>query len=74
MNSYFMTRTPRKDPNARIIKRILVRCPGTGKLTATGQTVEESLFKSTRLTNNKISCPHCRQIHNWTKKDVILAR
>jgi hypothetical protein len=57
-----------------IIKRILVRCPDTGKLTATGRTVEETAFKSLRLTNRKMSCPHCRQTHNWTKKDVVLAR
>jgi aspartate carbamoyltransferase regulatory subunit len=57
-----------------VIKRILVRCPGTAKLTPTGQTIEESLFATMRLSSNKLNCPHCGQVHNWTKKDVVLAR
>ena len=51
-----------------MIKRILVRCPATAKLTATGQTVE------TKLKESKTPCPHCQGTHAWTKKDVVLAR
>jgi len=67
-----LTRSLPKVGNA--IKRILVRCPQTGKLTDTGRTVEEASFPTTRLTNNKLTCLHCGQVHSWTKKDVVLAR
>jgi len=57
-----------------MIKRILVRCPATAKLTATGQTVEEELWEEAKLKAHKVTCPHCQGLHNWTKKDVVLAR
>ncbi|HEY2614817.1 MAG TPA: hypothetical protein VGI42_05395 [Chthoniobacterales bacterium] len=59
-----------------MIKRILVRCPATAKLTATGLTIDEDLYADTPLKNKnqKLSCPHCQQVHAWTKKDVVLAR
>jgi 5-methylcytosine-specific restriction endonuclease McrA len=56
------------------IKRILVRCPSTGRLTPTGKTVEESEWDDTKLNRPRLSCPHCNQVHSWTKKDVVLAR
>lgn len=57
-----------------IIKRILVRCPSTARLTPTGLTIEESSFEKTKFKTSKISCPHCDSVHSWAKKDVILAR
>ncbi|HTF94374.1 MAG: hypothetical protein QOC70_1409 [Verrucomicrobiota bacterium] len=57
-----------------MIKRILVRCPATAKLTATGLTIDEDLYADTPLKNHKLTCPHCQQVHAWTKKDVVLAR
>jgi len=57
-----------------MIKRILVRCPATAKLTATGQTVEEESWENTKLKETKAACPHCQGKHAWTKKDVVLAR
>ena len=57
-----------------MIKRILVRCPETARLTATGQTVEEESWDRTKLKENKAICPHCQGKHAWTKKDVVLAR
>jgi hypothetical protein len=73
MNNYMLTRTV-KEPTGPVIKRILVRCPSTGKLTATGKTVEESAWSATKLKRPRLTCPHCHQVHNWTKKDVVLAR
>ena len=55
-------------------KRILVRCPSTAKLTATGQVVEEEAWAATKLKPKKINCQHCNSVHAWTKKDVVLAR
>ncbi len=60
--------------NGPIIKRILVRCPSTAKLTPTGQTVEEQLWATAKVKNTRLSCSHCGEVHNWTKKDVVLAR
>ena len=57
-----------------MIKRVLVRCPATAKLTATGQTVEEDTWGSAKLKQNKGTCPHCQGTHAWTKEDVVLAR
>ena len=59
---------------APMIKRILVRCPATAKLTATGLTIDEDVYANTTLKSHKLTCPHCQQVHAWTKKDVVLAR
>jgi len=69
-----MIPTAPKEKTGPIIKRILVRCPSTAKLTPTGQTIEESLWATAKVKSHKISCPHCQQVHSWTKKDVVLAR
>jgi hypothetical protein len=63
-----------KAPTGPVIKRILARCPSTGKLVPTGKTVKESLWEKTRLKLPRTTCPHCRQVHVWTKKDIVLAR
>ena len=57
-----------------MIKRILVRCPATARLTATGLTIDEDLYTDAALKKYKQTCPHCGQMHTWTKKDVVLAR
>ena len=63
-------------PKARgpIIKRLLIRCPSTAKLTPSGQTIREDLWAKAKVKNNKLNCPHCGQSHTWSKKDVVLAR
>ena len=63
-----------KPPAGTAIKRILVRCPSTGKLAPTGRTVKEALWSKTKLNRPRLTCPHCHQVHSWTKKDVVLAR
>ena len=64
--------TPRKAPST--LRRLLVRCPVTSKLVATGQTVEEPLWAAVPSRSGKFTCPHCDKSHSWVKKDVILAR
>jgi hypothetical protein len=71
---FFETASPRKVKTGPIIKRLLVRCPSTAKLTPTGQTIEENLWAAAKVKTPKFTCPHCRQVHSWTKKDVVLAR
>jgi len=63
---------PRKAPTT--LRRLLVRCPGTSKLVATGETVEEALWEAIAKRTGKFICPHCAKAHSWIKKDVILAR
>ena len=69
-----MNKPSLKTATVPAIKRILVRCAATARLTNTGQTIEERLFDSMNLTNNEFTCVHCGQVHRWTKKDVVLAR
>jgi len=64
--------TPRKAPST--LRRLLVRCPATSKLVATGETIEEPLWEGTAKRTGKFTCPHCAKVHPWVKKDVILAR
>jgi hypothetical protein len=64
--------TPRKAPTTS--RRLLIRCPATSRLVATGQTIEEALWPATRSKSGKTTCPHCDKVHSWAKKDVILAR
>ncbi|MEP6602945.1 MAG: hypothetical protein ABJB69_03255 [Spartobacteria bacterium] len=71
---FFMTRTAPKPSNGPVIKRLLVRCPSTAKLTPSGQTINEALWEKAKIKSHKMTCPHCRQVHTWTKKDVVLAR
>lgn len=74
MRYYFEKPRPRKLTPDRVIKRLLVRCPATSKLTPTGLTIDEQLWTTTKLKASRFTCPHCRQVHSWTKKDVVLAR
>ena len=70
---FFMTTTVREQKGP-IIKRLLVRCPSTAKLTPSGQTIKEELWAGAKIKSHKLNCPHCQQVHIWTKKDVVLAR
>jgi hypothetical protein len=72
--SNFNLKRSLKPATGPVIKRILVRCPSTGKLTPTGRTVKEAAWDKTKLDRPRLTCPHCRQVHSWTKKDVVLAR
>ena len=74
MRYYFDKPRPRKEIPAIVIKRILVRCPATSRLTETGQTIDEQLWTGAKLKASRLTCPHCHRVHSWTKKDVVLAR
>jgi hypothetical protein len=71
---FFGTPAVRKIKTGPVIKRLLVRCPATAKLAVTGQTIDEQLWAAAKVKTPKFTCPHCRQVHSWTKKDVVLAR
>jgi hypothetical protein len=71
---FFGTPAVRKTKTGPVIKRLLVRCPATAKLATTGQTIDEQLWAAAKVKTPKFTCPHCQQVHSWTKKDVVLAR
>ena len=73
MNFFALPAAP-KAKTGPVIKRLLVRCPSTAKLTPSGQTIREELWAKAKIKSHKMTCPHCRQVHTWTKKDVVLAR
>ena len=56
------------------LKRILVRCPGTGKLFATGITTKATQFASIEAADNQIACSFCGTVHSWTQENVVLGR
>ena len=65
---------PTAKANGPVIKRLLVRCPATAKLTPTGKTIDELKWADAKVKSQKVDCPHCDQVHIWNKKDVVLAR
>ena len=73
MNFFAMPTAP-KVKSGPVMKRILVRCPSTAKLTPSGQTIDEQLWERAKIKHPKFTCTHCGQKHSWTKKDVVLAR
>jgi hypothetical protein len=72
--NFFALPTAPKVKSGPVIKRLLIRCPSTAKLTPSGQTINEALWANAKIKTQKVTCPHCRQVHSWTKKDVVLAR
>ena len=71
---FFAASARPKTKNGPVIKRLLVRCPSTSRLTETGQTIEEAQWATAKVKGKKFNCSHCGQVHTWAKKDVVLAR
>jgi predicted RNA-binding Zn-ribbon protein involved in translation (DUF1610 family) len=74
MHYYFEKPRAAKPVPAIVIKRLLIRCPATSRLADTGQTIDQQLWAAAKIRASKFTCPHCGQVHSWTKKDVVLAR
>ena len=71
---FFMTTRVVKEQKGPIVKRLLIRCPSTAKLTPSGQTIKVELWAAAKIKSHKMTCAHCQQVHTWTKKDVVLDR
>ena len=54
-------------------KAILIRCPATGKPVLTGLATNKATFLNLLIDSREVRCPHCGQIHIWSKKDAHLA-
>jgi len=73
MTKFVLSRSQKKTTGP-VIKRVLVRCPATGKLTPTGQIINEALWPKTKFNPARLTCPHCGEKHSWKKADAVLAR
>ena len=50
---------------------LMIKCPKTGKEVPTGVAMDQMSFRTAKLSNNSVGCPHCGGSHVWGKKDVI---
>ena len=51
---------------------LTILCPRTGKYVHLGISVDRESFKSMRLSNNHVTCPHCGGTHIWGTEDARL--
>ena len=51
---------------------IVIKCPSTGEIVATGMTIEPEAFEAAEIGMNTFQCPACDQVHTWNKKDAFL--
>jgi hypothetical protein len=51
----------------------MIRCPATGKPISIGITTTKESFENSEYQNNSVGCPHCGQVHRWSKEDAYLA-
>jgi transcriptional regulator with XRE-family HTH domain len=53
-------------------RRVMIRCPETGKPVFTGVELTPAEFESTGITGMEVFCPHCKSGHLWDKSDAFL--
>lgn len=51
---------------------IYITCPVTGRPIATGLSLPEKYWDVVPLEDKQLHCPHCGQIHAWSKQDARL--
>lgn len=51
---------------------IMIKCPSTGRLIATGTGADPRTFENSSYENMSVTCPACDSIHVWSKPDAIL--
>jgi uncharacterized protein YbaR (Trm112 family) len=52
---------------------VLIVCPITREPVLTGLAMTRKAFRKEKIENREVLCPHCGQIHIWSKKDAHLA-
>jgi hypothetical protein len=52
---------------------VMIICPSTRKPVNTGLSIGKYEFQKVLLESREVRCPHCGQIHVWSKKDLHLA-
>ena len=51
---------------------VLIRCPVTHKLLATGIALDVDCFRRAEISDMTIFCPFCDRYHNWRKEEAFL--
>ena len=52
---------------------LIITCPSTGKPVRTGMSMNKHSFQKALIGAHEVRCPHCGQVHVWSKKDAHLA-
>ena len=53
-------------------KQVVIDCPKTKQRVYTGLAHDDAAFASATLEESAIQCPHCGEVHRWSKKDARL--
>src|SRR5687767_3095708 len=57
----------------RIPRRLLARCPVTGRWLDTGVVVRHDTFDHLdRIEESRVFCPYCAAIHSWNRQAAAL--
>ena len=57
---------------AAILSAVMIKCPNTGKLIATGIETDADTFRRLPDTLSRTHCPHCGVEHAWWKREALL--
>ena len=52
---------------------VMIKCPNSGKPVMTGLSMSKGSFQKALIGTHEVRCPHCGQVHMWSKKDAHLA-
>jgi hypothetical protein len=52
--------------------RVMIRCPVTGRGIPTGLIAYATTWHRRPIGFNRVSCPDCKQVHAWSKRDAHL--
>jgi endogenous inhibitor of DNA gyrase (YacG/DUF329 family) len=50
--------------------QIVIKCPTTDKVVATGMGADKKSFEARDWYHNSFRCPACGKTHVWDKKDA----
>ena len=53
-------------------RRLLARCPRTGRWLDTGIVVTAEVLEHMGTIASQVFCPHCVTIHSWTRGEATL--
>ena len=59
-------------PEYRVMEKIMVSCPATGKHVSTGLHTDKDTFDHLPAIISNYNCPHCGTTHHWTVREAWL--
>jgi hypothetical protein len=54
------------------LRKVMIRCPDTGRPVHTGLDMRQELFESHELADRRVHCPLCGHTHTWSKQEAWL--